>query len=288
MRTRQVYPSDLTDKQWEIVEPLLPKPAKTGRPRHPNMRGIVNGMLYLNRTGCQWRYLPKDYPKWRTVYNYFAKWAKHGTLHKLMTALGESVRIKAGRDAQPSAGSIDSQSVKSHYAGSEVDYDAGKKVAGRKRHIVVDTMGLLLDAEVTSAKVDDAQGAQKVLAHIKPSDRPRLKKLKADQKYHNYELYDWLKQNRPGLELEIVRRREGAVGFELLPDRWVVERTFAWLGRCRRNSKDYEHTTPHSAAQLKLSMVALMINRLSRRPRRWCDRFRYKRVRRCARLKSAL
>jgi transposase len=272
-----VYPSDLTDAEWAVLEPLLPPAKPGGRPRRVDLRQILNGIFYLLRSGCAWRYLPREYGPWTTVFHYFRRWRLDRTWKQIQAVLREGMRRAVGREPTPSAAIIDSQSVKTTEQGGPHGYDGGKKVNGRKRHILVDTLGLLLQVAVHPANVQDREGAKLVLAGL--AERfPRLRHLWADHGYTG-PIRDWITQQL-GWTLEVVERspRRGFVVisegqfqrvalpavFEPLPRRWVVERALACIGRHRRMSKDYERLPSTSEALVYLTSIRLLLARLTR------------------------
>jgi putative transposase len=271
-RERRVYPSDVTDEEWAILEPLIPAVKPGGRPEEIERREIVNGILYVLRSGCPWRMLPHDLPNWSTVYLYFREWKRAGIWEQVNAALRRDVRICLGRDPEPSAAILDSQSIKtSSVRGDERGYDGGKKIYGRKRHLLVDTQGLLLGVKVLAAEIRDRAGSL-----------PRLQVIWGDSGYAGEPFEQWVKQHL-GVRFEIVKHPwtamrgvwapEGVIidwdkimprGFHVLKWRWVVERTNAWITHHRRLSRDFEGTYTSSEAFIYLAMSRIMVARLAR------------------------
>lgn len=263
IKSQQIYPTDLNDTQWSKIRPYLPAKAQTGRPREHSWRTILNGIFYILQGGCAWRMLPKEMPPWKTVYHYFRRWRKDGTWERINRLLREKVRLQFGKKRQPSAGVLDSQSVKTSEGGSARGFDAGKKVTGRKRHTLVDTLGLILKVVVTAGNVQDRDGAKSLLEEIRTEHEviKRLELIWADGSYRG-ELIAWVDEML-GWKLEIVEKSKDQQGFQVLPKRWIVERTFAWLVRQRRLARDYERLPETSESFIYVAMIRLMLRKLA-------------------------
>src|SRR5262245_39539498 len=267
------YDTDLSDEQFALIEPFLPRPKKMGRPP-ADLRAVLNAILYLVRTGCQWRLLPHDFPPWSTAHTWYRRWRTDGTWEKMHEALRQQVRVQAGRDPSPRSSAADSQSVKTTPQGGVKGFDNGKKVRGRKRHIWVDSMGLLPSVLVTGADVHDSRAACTLFHGRAWDELPRLEVVDADSQYTAGYLAEDIFALAP-FRLQVVSRPPGEDGWVKLPQRWVVERTFAWLYRSRRLSKDYEREPASSEAMIQASMTHLMLRRLCPARRKRSQRFRY-------------
>jgi putative transposase len=252
----------LSDSQWDIIQPLIPKAKSGGRPRTLEMRMVINAMLYVVVGGIQWRMLPKEYPNWKSVYHYFRLWRNDGTWQRIHDTLRAQVRRQAGRHKHPTAGCLDSQSVKSTAVPGERGYDKGKNVSGRKRHLLVDTLGLLLGVIVTKACLQDRDGARLLFRRLSGSSK-KLRKIWVDGSYRGPLLLNWVARYCRFC-LEFILRPDDQKGFAVLPRRWVVERTFAWLGLHRRLNREYEVLTASSEAMIYIAMIRLMLRRLAR------------------------
>ena len=258
---RPSYDTDLTDQQWLKIVSLFPKANHRGRPRTQDFREITNAILYLVRAGCAWRLLPHDFPKWQTVYYYFRRWQKDGVWKTIHDVLRAQVRVQAGRNVEPSAAIADTQSVRTGHHGVSKGFDGGKLIKGRKRHIIVDVMGLLLAVMVHSASIQERRGFKMLSFKIRHLF-PKLKVIWVDGGYDGQPLQLWVKRWFNWV-VETIKRNQDTKGFEVLPKRWVVERTFGWFGRYRRLSKDYEYLPTTSETMLYIAMINLMLRRLT-------------------------
>ena len=258
------YPSDTTDGEWKLLQPFVaPDDDGPGAPRTIETRAVVDALRYRLRTGCQWRQLPRDFPNWKTVYTVFWRWRTSGLWQRIHDALRRQLRRREGKRSEPTAVILDSQSIRTAEGGEQRGYDAGKKITGRKRHLAVDTLGLVWAVVVHSATWQDHEGAHFVLAQLSRQCR-RVKVLFADSAYARQGLPDWVYATF-GWVLQTILRPVAAQGFVVLPKRWIVERTFSWLARHRRHARDYERNTDTSEAMIYIAMISLMSRRLARK-----------------------
>jgi len=255
------FDTDLTDAQWTLIEPLLPKQSRLGRPRTP-LRPVVDAILYLIKSGCPWRLLPKNFPPWKTVYHYFWNWSRGTILSGLNDRLRALVRESEGKRCRPTASAMDSQTVRSEAHGGAVGYDPGKRTKGRKRFLLVDTLGMILGAAVVPANETERAGA-KVLLKPLLEWYPWLRKIWVDSGYSGPDFAGWVREQRPKLEIEVIKRSDDLQGFHVLPKRWIVERTFAWLVQNRRLARDYEQSESSATGLIYVAMIRLMLRRLA-------------------------
>jgi transposase len=255
------YDTDLTDAQWNFLEPMLPKPRSRGRPP-TDRRAVLNAILYLVKGGIQWRLLPKNFPPWQTVYHIFRRWTRDHTWEALNARLRASIRQASGKRSRPTAAILDSQSVKSDAHGGAVGFDAAKRIKGRKRFLLVDTLGLVLGVLVTAGSVPEREGAQCLLGRLLPWFT-WLRRMWVDGGYSGPDFAHWVRSVRPKLDVEVVKRSDDLSGFQVLPRRWVVERTFGWLMRQRRLVRDYEKTDSSAEAWIFVAMIRIQLRRLA-------------------------
>lgn len=258
--SNQLYPTDLTDRQWEYINPLIPLPKPGGRPRTTDMRHVLNAVFYLVVTGVQWRLLPREYPPWKTVYHYVRQWRMSGDWHRIHDTLRATLRRRAGRHKHATAGALDSQSIKTSHVTRQRGYDAGKHILGRKRHALVDTLGLLLAVVVTTAAVSDTAGGKLVIQRCTGSSK-KLRCVWVDGGYKP-SLQAWVAAHCRFV-LTPVLRSVVQRGFVVLPKRWIIERTFAWFIQYRRLRTDYEVNLAQSEAMVYVAMIRLMLRRLA-------------------------
>jgi putative transposase len=266
MSTACHYPTDVSDTQWEVLQLVLPPPKwRPGGPgRKPmDLRRVINGIFYVNKTGCQWRMLPKEFGPWETVYGYFCRWRRAGVWARVMDTLRQWERQSQGRLPEPSACCADSRSIKTATQGEDVGFDGHKKITGRKRHLLVDTLGLIIAVVVTAANMDDRQGLVALMKRYCASGVTRLRKIWVDGGYDAQWLCDWVRglKRTHKVDLEVVEHT--GKGFQVVPYRWVVERTFGWLLNDRRHSRDDETLTANSEAMIQISMIRLLLKRLA-------------------------